>query len=206
MKAATGGKGGDPARMVYDKNYNPSSSIQKKGDFDYKGATKKGEEFVAGANILDEKGKTEKRKSFEEHMKSGGRANDPRNWEFHYKDPSAGGRKRWSQTKGMSGEERRAEAFKSARMSAQKKAKLTGKDIYEVQKIEYETTGIIQESDAARAKAKAIGGAGRWGSTRVASNVAAAKMQSERKTSRGRAQATTGVFDKKPKKRPGALA
>jgi len=212
VKKATRGKGGDPERVVYDSNYDPSSAVAKKGDFDYKGDTSKGaEKFVAGANILDSKGKETKRKSFDEHLKSGGRANDPRNWEFHYKDPGKRKgkdgkvyRRTWSQTKGMSAQEKKNEAYNSAQMRAKKNAKLTGKDIYEVQKIEYETQGIVQESDAARAKSKAIGGAGAFGSTRVAANVAAAKMKSNRQT--GRAKARQGAAFAEPPKKRGAIA
>lgn len=104
----------------------------------------------------------------------------------------------------MSAQERKNEAYNSARMSAQKKAKLTGKDIYEVQKIEYDTQGVIQESDAAMAKSKAISGAGAFGSTRVAANVAAAKMKSNRQT--GRAKARQGAAFAEPPKKRGAIA
>lgn len=177
----------------YQKNYRPFASkktaVGKKGFSSTKAKT-----YAAGSNILTR----EKRLTYDEQLAKGTRADDPRNWEFHYKEP-----RRFNQpTKGMEVQERNQQASRQARMSAEKKAKWTGEDIYETRKIEYETQGIVGEARQTAKNAKALG---RFGSTRVAGGVAAAKQASERRMSRGRAR-TTGPFDPPTKQKPGALA
>jgi hypothetical protein len=163
---------------------------EKTEGFDYKGGG--GKKVVAGGNILDAKGKKIKRKSFKEHLAStGSRADDPRNWEFHYKKPTRQG----SYTRGKNDEKRTYAG--DARQKAERLAKQSGKEIFEVQQIEYETQGITEQSETASARAKAKGGG--YGSTRVASNVAAQKQKATR-----RGQAATSAFEAKPKR--GAIA
>jgi hypothetical protein len=166
---------------------NPSYKGTK--DFDYKGKLKKGDKFVAGANILDAKGKVDKRKSFSDYLKStGNRADDPRNWEFHYKAPSQA-----FSTQGKN--DRRVDNRARARGRAEKSARREGKSVYEVQKIEYETQGIKQDTRATGLKAKAMGGASAFGSTRVASNVAAQRQKGQRRQGRAAARGpTTGAI------------
>lgn len=163
---------------------------EKTKGFSYKGESK--EKVVAGGNILDAKGKKIERLSFKEHIaQSGSRANDPRNWEFHYKKPTRKG----TYTRGKNDQKR--SYAEDAKNRAKAKARQSGKEIYEVQQIEYETQGITEQSDTAVARSKAKGGG--YGSTRVASNVA---LQKQRATRRG--QAATSAFDAKPKR--GAIA
>lgn len=184
-KVTTRGKDGG-SRIVYDRSFNPNAGIAKKtSGFDYKGTTAKKDVIKAGANVLDKEGKIAKRKSFEEHLAAAGRADDPRNWEFHYKAPSGGN---FGATKGMSSSERRSNAFSRAKSKAKGAARSSGKEVYEVQKIEYETQGIVEDTDRAPGIAKAKG-AGAFGSTRVASNVAAQKMKSNRAQGRARSRA-----------------
>ncbi len=149
----------------------PKSYEGTKG-FDYKG--KGAKKFVAGANVIDQAtGKVGKRKGFSDYLKAtGNRADDPRNWEFHYKAPGS----RYS-TQGKN--DRQVDNVARARRSAETKARRTGKSVYDVQKIEYQTAGIVADTEAAGAKFKAMGGRG-GRSTQVAANVAAQKRRGQR--------------------------
>lgn len=165
-------------RKVYAKAANPNYGKKTKG-FSYKGERSEKEPYRAGANILDKKGKVAGRMSFDKHLKStGNRADDPRNWEFHYEKPARGG----FYLQGKNDNRRSYTA--DARRRAETKAKRTGKEVYEVQKIEYQTQGIVQGTEEAGAQAKAKGGAGAFGSTRVATGVAAQRQKAQRRTGR----------------------
>jgi hypothetical protein len=162
--------------------------------FDYKG--KSTGEFKAGANVIDPKtGKVRERMSFDDYLKStGNRADDPRNWEFHYKTPSS---TRTSATKEVSASERKRSAYSGAKRGAVSAAAgAVGKELYEVQKIEYETQGVIQGTEQASAKAKAKGG-GRFSSTKVATDVATQQQAAKRRT--GRAKSRGGAAFEDPK-------
>lgn len=169
------GKNRERVKVFNKKKFNLTSGAKKKTEgFDYKG--KGAKKFVAGANVFDkETGKVGKRKGFSDYLKAtGNRADDPRNWEFHYKAPG----QRYS-TQGKN--DRQVDNVARARRSAETKARRTGKSVYDVQKIEYQTAGIVADTEASSAKFKASGGGG-FGSTQVAANVAAQK----RKGARGR--------------------
>ena len=91
--------------------------------FSYKGETAAKDKVVAGGNVLDAAGKKKKRLSFKEHIKqSGSRANDPRNWEFHYKKPTRKG----SYTRGKNDEKRTYAG--DAKRKAERAAKGSGKE------------------------------------------------------------------------------
>lgn len=176
-----GSKNYEPARAATG-SYRPGAGVRPQGfkgtaGFDYKG--KKGiKKFVAGANILDAQGKSTKRKGFSDYLKAtGNRADDPRNWEFHYKAPSS----RYS-TRGKN--DRQVDNVASAKGRAMRTARKTGQSVYDVQKIEYQTAGIIQSTERSGAVAKATGGG--FGSTSVAANVAAQKQRGRRGRGGGR--------------------
>lgn len=184
-RAAQPGKGGDPARTVYNPNYNPASTIGgKTGAWDIE----PGKQYKAGGNILAR----EKRQTFDEKLAAGNRADDPRNWEFHYN--RSAGQGRYSDTKGMTGAERKTQAIRSARGQANKAAKLSGQSLYDIRKLEYKTQGIKDESKQATSDAKA---GRRFGSTKAAKGVQAQRQLASRKSGRvGRQRAgSVGVFD-----------
>lgn len=200
-KGRRGSKNYQPARAgtgIYSQaSINAAAGqagVAKKTEgFSYKGKTAKADKIVAGGNVLDAKGKKIKRLSFKEHIaQSGSRANDPRNWEFHYKAPKRKG----TYTRGKNDQVRSYHG--DAKRKAQSAAKRSGKEIYQVQEIEYNTQGITESSDTAVAASKAKGGG--FGSTRVASNVA---LQKQKATRRGQA-ATSAFGADKPKR--GAIA
>ncbi len=193
---STTGRGKNRERR---KVYTPHAVAKYKGTkgFDYKGEKPKGEKFVAGANVLDKRGKVAKRKSFDKYVKgTGNRADDPRNWEFHYKAPTS----RYS-TRGK--DDHRVDNVAAARGRAERTARKTGREVFDVQKIEYETQGIIQDTEASGAKARAISGSG-FGSTAVASNVAAQKQRGRR--GRGGGGARRGAFDAQTQTRTSRIA
>lgn len=176
-----GSKNYEPARLATG-DYRPGARTKPKGfkgtkGFDYKGGG--GEAFVAGANILDKKGKVKARQGFSEYLKAtGNRADDPRNWEFHYKAPGS----RYS-TRGKN--DRQVDNVGVAKGQAMRKASREGKSIYEVQQIEYETAGIVAGTSRASAISKAKGGSSAFGSTQVSSNVAAQKRSGRRRAGGG---------------------
>lgn len=170
MSSSSGGKGRDSPRVVYDKYYNPGSAIAAKT---YDAKKYKPKTYIAGSNVLDR----EKRQTFDEAIK-GPRANDPRNWEFHYK--GAGGNRHYSATKGMSADEKRNQAKDSALSRAKKDARTIGKDLYSTMKIEHDTKNIRAGTAQMTANSKAMGG--RFGSTKAAKGVAAAKQLATRRT------------------------
>jgi hypothetical protein len=152
----------------------------------------KAKTYAAGSNTLTR----EKRQSYDDYLATGSRADDPRNWEFHYKAPSAS---RMGPTKGQSAEERTTNAYSSARQKAERMAKLAGKDVYQVKKTEYETETLKGETKQAAANRKATSGGG-FGSSRVAQSVVAQKQMANRKT--GRAKASS-PFEARTKNRVG---
>jgi hypothetical protein len=180
-----GSKNYEPARAAtgsFLKPTTPRAKIKGTKDFSYKGKRTGADKFVAGANILDAKGKVEKRQGFSDYLKgTGNRADDPRNWEFHYKEPKRKG----TYTRGKNDQVRSYAG--DARNKAKSAARRTGQSVYDVQKIEYETEGIKQDTRASGLKSKAMGGAGAFGSTRVASNVVAQRQKASRRTGRGSA-------------------
>lgn len=183
-KGRPGTKNYEPARPGTGQ-FAPKEKIaavaQKTKGFSYKGKRSKSDPYRAGSNILDKKGKVAKRMSFDQHLKStGSRADDPRNWEFHYKAPTRTGTFR----SGGKNDDSRTSYAQKARSDAESKARRTGKEVYEVQKIEYATQGVIQGTEEAGAKAAAKGGAGAFGSTRVAQGVAAQRQKAQRRTGR----------------------
>lgn len=167
------GKNRERKKVFNKQKFNLTAGAKgKTKGFDYKGKADKKKPFVAGANILDSMGKSLKRKGFSAYLKAtGNRADDPRNWEFHYKAP---GQKYSTQGKN----DRQVDNVARARRSAETKARRTGQSVYDVQKIEYQTAGIIQSTERSGAVAKATGGG--FGSTAVASNVAAQKRRGAR--------------------------
>jgi hypothetical protein len=198
-----GSKNYEPARAAtgsFRKTTRDRGYTKTKG-FDYKGGVDKDKPFVAGANILDAQGKSTKRKSFSDYLKStGNRADDPRNWEFHYK-PSRPG----FETRRVGKDGREVSRAPENKGRAMKAARQTGKEVYETQKIEYETQGIIQGTDQAGAIAKAKRG-GRFGSTKVAANVAAQKQRGRRRAGGGAAVQGGGPFDAKAQTKTSRIA
>ncbi len=145
----------------------------------------------AGANVAGQK----KAPSFADSLKT--RADDPRNWEFYYAD-SAPPDDPWSPRKNM-GPRARAASDRRQLATAKKKAKEGGQSLYEVKKLEFETKNIIASTEKSKA-VHAASGAGRgkggtaFGSTRVATSVAAQKSRARRGTGitqgRGRGRST----------------
>lgn len=150
---------------------------------------KKGKVRVAGSNVYG----AAKRGTYDESFRT--RGDDPRNWEFHYKDPGrkSGG---WSGGKGgqnQSAAQATAQARMKARQHAERQARLTGEDVYSIRKIEWEAAGTRLSTKQSIADRKA---SGKFGSTRVARNVAAAKRRAGASTGRsGRGQRTTSPFE-----------
>jgi len=190
-----------PGTGVFGPKKKAIKKYAKTEGFDYKGGRTEEDPFKAGANILDKKGKVKERKGFSEYLKAtGNRADDPRNWEFHYKAPSS----RYS-TRGKN--DRQVDNVAVARRRAETTARREGKAVFEVQQIEYETQGIIRGTEEASAKAKARGGAGAFGSTSVAAGVAAQKSRGQRRSGRGGARRTTpGPFDAAKQTRSSRIA
>ena len=156
----------------------------------------------AGSNTLDR----EERGTYKDTLKT--RADDPRNWEFHYSEP---GRQAAKNTKGeqVSAAGMTSRARGKAKSAATRAARLSGQSIYDVREIQFNTAGIKAGTAQASKDSKAAG-VGRFGSTRTATNLAAQKSASNR---RGAAKTAgnvttaargkpTGPFDAaKPKKR-----
>lgn len=190
-----------PATGIYKMKAPKPKSYKKTKGFDYKGGRPDDKPFKAGANILDKKGRVAARKNFSQYLKStGNRADDPRNWEFHYKAPATA-----YSTRGK--DDHRVDNRAAARRTAEHKAKREGKAVYEVQQIEYQTQGVVQRSEEATAKSKAKGGAGAFGSTRVASGLAAQKARGQRKAGRGGARRTAASpFDAQTQNRSARIA
>lgn len=137
--------------------------------------------YAAGSNIYD-RGNKGKAQSYEEALKGGTRADDPRNWEFHYKE--AGGRRMANRGGGKGGDGKRVDL---GRIKAESMAKKTGKDVYGIKKLEWETANITQKTRQSAADRKAIG-AGSTRSTRVAQGVAASRQMAARRRGGGGAR------------------
>jgi hypothetical protein len=190
------GKNRERKKVFNKQKFNLSAGAKgKTKGFDYKG--KGAKKFVAGANVIDQAtGKVAKRKGFSDFLKAtGNRADDPRNWEFHYKAP---GQKYSTQGKN----DRQVDNVAVARRRAESKARKTGRQVFEVQQIEYQTAGIVADTEASGAKAKAMGGG--FGSTQVAGNVAAQKRRGQR--GRGGGVAQRGAFDAQTQTRSSRIA
>lgn len=196
VKKGRGGKGADPDRVVYDPSYTPGLGTAGESGKTAIGQKKpmKSKVYAAGSNVLTR----EKRLSYDQALKQGTRADDPRNWEFHYKAPKGG----FHETKGASAAENKAQAYSNARMRAKRDAKYAGKELYQVRKMEYDTETVKAETKQASANRKALG---RFGSTRAAAGVEAQKQLANRRASRGRSLTTEAFEENKPKKRAGAL-
>lgn len=190
-KTTGSGKNRERVKVFNKKPYSLGKREKTKG-FDYKGG-RGDKKFVAGANVIDEAtGKVSKRAGFSDYLKStGNRADDPRNWEFHYKAPKSA-----YSTRGK--DDHRVDNRASARRAAESKARKTGKDVYAVQKIEYETQGIKRSTEESSAKRKAISG-GRAGTTRAGRGVAAQQQLAARRS--GRASARGGSPFEAPQNR-----
>lgn len=170
--------------------YSPSGGAKSANAGKYSGKT-----YAAGSNILDR----EPVGDYDSTLKT--RADDPRNWEHYYNKPNTRG---LSQTKGMSRQERVDERFRSARMSAQKKAKWEGEANYDIAKIKYETARTKAGTKQDATDRTAMGG-GRFGSTNVARNVEAQKMTANRKSSRAKSR-TTDAFSAPAKTKSSRVA
>lgn len=188
-RKTTGRGKGKTTRTTYEadnKNWRPVGSSGPSKMHSEEGWKKgrKAKTYTAGSNILDR----EKRGTYEESFKS--RADDPRNWEFHYKDTG----NRMAAGKDMTSSERRTLARTQARGKAERMAKMTGQDVFDIRKIEWETAGLTAGSKQATADRKA---SGKYGSTRVARNVVAAKRRAGVGGGGGqrRGQGTTSPFD-----------
>jgi len=164
-------------RTTYGK---PGGTAKKTGA----GETKGRKTYAAGSNVLDRK----KYGTYDESIAGGSRADDPRNWEFHYKEPKAGA-VGTSRGKG----EGRTNPRTDARNKAQRAARESGKSVYEVKKIEWETAGIKQTTKQSREDSKAMGAS--RGTSRVGQNISAQKQMAERRRGRGSAQRGSGPFD-----------
>jgi len=158
-----------------------------------KGAYKR-EKYVAGQNIVGRK-KAQVEDSF---LK---RADDPRNWEFHYKEDSyvSVGK----QDDFNSSADRSRAQNKARRSQAEKKAKSVGTELYDVMKIEFETKEI--RSTIKDDRSKSLAGRKRAGTTRVGRGVAAQKQAGERRSGRATARAST-PFDAPSKRRTSRIA
>ena len=144
--------------------------------------------YAAGSNVLDRANKG-KAISYDDALKQGTRADDPRNWEHYYK-----GSKMVQKGGGKGGD---SKTVNQGRIDAEAKARNTGKDVYAVKKLQWETEQLKGQTKQATANRKATSGGG-FGSSRVAQNVAAQKQMATRKT--GRAQSTS-PFSAQPKSR-----
>jgi len=202
-----GSKRSDPglkAKKLKLKNKDPykTEKHEKTKGFDYKGGRGEGKKFVAGANVIDEAtGKVSKRKEFSEYLKdTGNRADDPRNWEFHYKK----GGHVWG-GKDMTASEKRSMGRSQRRSTAERKAKTEGAAVYDIQKMEYETQGIKQGTEESSAKRKAIR-AGRAGTTRVGRGVAAQRQAASRRSGRASARSSSPFDAPSSKRRTSRIA
>jgi len=166
-------------RKVYGKR----GGVAEKTGAGEKGRTKA---YAAGSNVLDR----EKRGTYADAIAGGSRADDPRNWEFHYKEPAKGA-VGTSRGKG----EGRTNPRADARSKAQRAARETGQSVYDVKSIEYETAGIQQKTAQSKADRKALGG-GRAQTSRAAQNVTAQKQMAKRRAGGGQAQRGSGPFDR----------
>jgi hypothetical protein len=168
----------------------PDPVVAKKtGEHAQKKYAPKAKAYAAGSNALDR----EKRGKYKDSFKT--RADDPRNWEFHYNEKKSIGRGRT----GGKGEPRRQgteSKHAGARRYAERQAKRTGQDIYDIREIQYDTASTKGQTKQMGKDSKAMGRAGGFGSTRVAQGVEAAKQKSNRRTSRA-ASRTTNAFAEK---------
>ena len=147
--------------------------------------------YAAGSNVLDRANKG-KAISYDDALKQGTRADDPRNWEHYYK-----GSKMVQQRVPGSGKGGDSRIVNEGRLRAESEARRTGQDVYQVKKLQWETEQLKGQTKQATANRKATSGGG-FGSSRVAQNVAAQKQMATRKT--GRAQSTS-PFSAQPKSR-----
>lgn len=143
-------------------------------------------ELPASGNILD----MPKVLTFEESIAQGTRADDPRNWEFYYKEPTS--------TMGIGGKdatesEKRSIMFQRARRRAEREAKLAGQEVFDTMRSEYETARIRNQMTIDRQMAAMKRGPGEFGSTRVARSVAAQKARAGRQMVTEQAGRTTGA-------------
>jgi hypothetical protein len=162
----------------------------KTGEHATKKYNPKAKAYKAGSNVLDR----EKRGKYKDSFKT--RADDPRNWEFHYKEPGKNARGTRG-GKGGDGRQTRSNPRSDARRTAERAAKQSGQGIYDVREIQYNTAGIKATTKQAGRDAKAKGGGGGFGSTKVAQNLQAQKNVATRRGGGG-----SGPFDAaKPKKR-----
>jgi hypothetical protein len=168
----------------------PDPVVAKKtGEHAQKKYAPKAKTYAAGSNALDR----EKRGKYKDSFKT--RADDPRNWEFHYDKKKSVGRGR-SGGKGADQNRQSESKFAGSKRYAERQAKRTGQDIYDIREIQYNTAGIKSDTKQAGVDAKAKG-AGRFGSTKVAQNLQAQKNVATRRGGGG-----AGPFDAaKPKKR-----
>lgn len=189
---ARGGKGDDGPQYRYEAEINPNYRENPGG-----GKTGAGKyqrvDLPEGGNILE----MQKILSFKESLKQGTRADDPRNWEFYFKEPGSPGGKigsaGWSDTKGMSGAERRQGAYARAKNKAMREAKYAGQDVYATLEAEYETARIQDEMRRDRLMSRMKQGPEGFGSTRVARSVAAQKALAGRTAVTGQAGRATGA-------------
>jgi hypothetical protein len=147
--------------------------------------------YAAGSNVLARPNKG-KAISYDDALKKGTRADDPRNWEHYYK----GSRmvQKWSGGKGGD-----YKTVNQGFIDAFNQARRTGQDVYDVKKLQWETEQIKGETKQAAANRKATSGGG-FRSSRVAQNVVAQKQMANRKT--GRAKASS-PFEARTKNRVG---
>lgn len=157
----------------------PAGPVKKTGA----GEKGKVKTYAAGSNVLDR----EKRGTYDEQIAGGTRADDPRNWEFHYKPGYGGGGKDSTRA------ERAARSRSRGMATAKRAAAQSGKQIYDIKKLEYETVGIQQKTAQSKLDRKAGGGS--RGTSKAAQNVTAQKQMAERRRGRGSAQRGAGPFD-----------
>jgi hypothetical protein len=189
------GKDTGQSTIKYSSSFDPNKASQLQKSAVGQKKAMKAKVYEAGSNILTR----EKRKTYDQLLKEGSRADDPRNWEFHYKAPKNTG---YSESKGASAAEKRTQAFSNAKMRAQRDAKWTGKDVYAVKKAEYETEGIKGQAKQTRLNTKAMG---RFGSTKTAKDVAAQKQASARRGS-ARQRAGASAFEADQQKKTQRIA
>ncbi len=182
------------AKIAREERLKKDQEIMRKTDVGRKKPPKR-KTYAAGSNVLDRENKG-KSLSYEDALKQGTRADDPRNWEFFYEGA------KMMAPRGVSKGDRENNSSKRIdinRVAAESKARRTGKDVYAVKKIEWETEQLKGKTKQATADRKATTGS-RSGSTSVAKGVAAQKQLSNRR--RGQ---VAGAFDATTKKR-GAIA
>lgn len=135
----------------------------------------------AGANVAGQA----KVPTYEESLKT--RADDPRNWEFYFEDSKAP-EDPWSPSATM-GKRAREAADRKQLALAKQKAKEGGQSLYDVKKMEFETKNIIASTEKSKAVHLASRpGAGSFGSTAIARNVAAQKARGKRRSGAGQSR------------------